>query len=199
MTTSHYLTLGVAESATAAEIRSAYLTKAQVAHPDRQGGSDQQMRAVNDAWAVLGDPDKRRDYDLQLHPRTMPNFGGTRPEPTVEEPDRPPEADGTSPAVFHMVRSAPTILVLLVLGGLFFLSAFANGGGEPQQRPNVSIEVGDCITEAAGSIRRVPCDGSTTGIAQAIVAEAQDCVSRPGTHAVPLPTAPKFVCIGPPG
>jgi hypothetical protein len=67
----HYEELGVAPDASAAAIRRAYLTRARRVHPDFHADADaatradaeRQMRRLNAAWAVLGDEDRRRDYD----------------------------------------------------------------------------------------------------------------------------------------
>ena len=47
-------------------LRSAYRRAALAAHPDR-GGSDDDMRAVSEAWAVLSDPERRAELDAWLH------------------------------------------------------------------------------------------------------------------------------------
>ncbi|HEX8581941.1 MAG TPA: J domain-containing protein [Acidimicrobiales bacterium] len=70
----HYEVLGVPPSASAAEVRRAYVALARRHHPDFHGGespADQErnrrrMQEVNAAWHVLGDPDRRRAYDLSL-------------------------------------------------------------------------------------------------------------------------------------
>ncbi len=67
----HYEVLGVPMGADPAEIRRAYLHLARRHHPDRnvsadaatQGRARRKMAEVNAAWAVLGDPDRRRHYD----------------------------------------------------------------------------------------------------------------------------------------
>ena len=59
----HYEVLGVAPSASAAELRRAYLARARQHHPDA-GGHGGAMTEVNEAWAVLSDPSRRRRYDL---------------------------------------------------------------------------------------------------------------------------------------
>jgi hypothetical protein len=61
----HYDVLGVARSATAAQVRAAYRAAARDHHPDA-GGDVDRMRAVNAAWRVLGDPARRAAYDRQL-------------------------------------------------------------------------------------------------------------------------------------
>jgi hypothetical protein len=58
----HYQLLGVAPTATMAEIRAAYLRLARRHHPDA-GGDSARMRELNEAWTVLGDASRRRAYD----------------------------------------------------------------------------------------------------------------------------------------
>jgi len=70
----HYEALGIALSASAAEIRRAYLRAARLAHPDfhtdadaaTRSAAEERMRRVNQAWQVLGDPERRRAYDRTL-------------------------------------------------------------------------------------------------------------------------------------
>jgi DnaJ domain len=64
-TPSHYDVLGVSASATQAEVRAAYRAAARDHHPDA-GGDAVRMRALNVAWAVLGDPVRRAAYDRAL-------------------------------------------------------------------------------------------------------------------------------------
>lgn len=62
----HYDALGVDPDASAAEIRSAYRQVMRRHHPDRAGddpGSAERVRRANEAWHVLGDPERRRAYD----------------------------------------------------------------------------------------------------------------------------------------
>lgn len=60
---SHYDTLGVSRDADHAEIRRAYRAKASAAHPDREGGSTEAMQAINRAFEVLSDAERRAQYD----------------------------------------------------------------------------------------------------------------------------------------
>ncbi len=66
-----YRTLGVPPTASAAEIRRAFLAKARRHHPDHhlastpgvRADNERAMREANAAWAVLGDVAARRRYD----------------------------------------------------------------------------------------------------------------------------------------
>jgi hypothetical protein len=59
----HYETLGVARSATAAEIKKAYRAKALEHHPDKPGGSDEAFQKLLEAYEVLKDVEKKHLYD----------------------------------------------------------------------------------------------------------------------------------------
>lgn len=67
----HYAELGVAPTATDAEIRTSYLALARRFHPDRLMGAApadrevaaQRMARVNAAWSVLSDRNRRAAYD----------------------------------------------------------------------------------------------------------------------------------------
>jgi hypothetical protein len=68
----HYEVLSVGPAASPEEVRRAYLRMARRHHPDLARGDDQrlaaedEMRAVNAAWSVLGDPRRRAAYDRSL-------------------------------------------------------------------------------------------------------------------------------------
>jgi len=59
-----YAVLGVDSGANRAAIRAAYRRLARVQHPDLHGGSHASMTRLNQAWAVLGDPEARAAYHL---------------------------------------------------------------------------------------------------------------------------------------
>ncbi len=62
----YYRVLGVAKNATAKEIKAAYRKLARKHHPDVNPGSkaaESRFKEVNEAYEVLGDPEKRKRYD----------------------------------------------------------------------------------------------------------------------------------------
>jgi DnaJ-class molecular chaperone len=71
----HYTTLGVAETATADEIKRAYRKLASQHHPDR-GGDTATFQAIQAAYDTVGDETRRQQYDLERTGRGMP--GGVR-------------------------------------------------------------------------------------------------------------------------
>ena len=74
-----YDVLGASPSATADELRQAYLRQARHLHPD-QAGDLAAMQELNAAWEVLGDPAARAVYDQQqATERRPPDPGPPRP------------------------------------------------------------------------------------------------------------------------
>jgi len=61
----YYQTLGVAREAAADDIRKAFRKLARKYHPDvsKEPGAEARMKEVNEAYAVLSDPEKRAAYD----------------------------------------------------------------------------------------------------------------------------------------
>lgn len=62
----YYATLGVSKSATGKELKQAYRKLARKHHPDVNPGdksAEAKFKEINEAYEVLGDPEKRRKYD----------------------------------------------------------------------------------------------------------------------------------------
>ena len=65
----YYQLLGIAPTASIAEIKQAYRKLAFQYHPDRNQMSrvnDEVMKEINEAFITLSDPSKRRKYDIPL-------------------------------------------------------------------------------------------------------------------------------------
>ncbi|MDP9273387.1 MAG: DnaJ domain-containing protein, partial [Chloroflexota bacterium] len=76
----YYEVLGVPKKATQADIKKAYRRLARQLHPDRNQGdstSEQRFKEVNEAHAVLSDPEKRKRYDeLGANWQAYQQYGG---------------------------------------------------------------------------------------------------------------------------
>ena len=62
----YYRVLGVPRNASQSEIRNAYRTLAKRRHPDHAGGSEAEFARLQEANAVLSDPNRRRQHDEAL-------------------------------------------------------------------------------------------------------------------------------------
>src|ERR671911_1231849 len=62
----YYDVLGVPREASQEEIRQAYRSLAKDRHPDRAGGSREEFSLLQEAYAVLSDPNRRRQHDEAL-------------------------------------------------------------------------------------------------------------------------------------
>lgn len=63
----YYAILGISKTATADEIKKAYRRLAHQYHPDKQGGDEAKFKEVNEAYQVLSNPEKRKQYDQFGH------------------------------------------------------------------------------------------------------------------------------------
>lgn len=105
-----YETLGVAPGASADEVKHAYRRRARMLHPDRHANSPEEvvreanasMAKLNEAWKVLGDSDRRADYD-----RLLAAAGGAEsPAPLYRDPtEHECQLCGSTPAVPARFRS----------------------------------------------------------------------------------------------
>eukprot|EP01006_Ploeotia_vitrea_P036195 TRINITY_DN65989_c2_g1_i1.p1 TRINITY_DN65989_c2_g1~~TRINITY_DN65989_c2_g1_i1.p1 ORF type:complete len:696 (-),score=105.95 TRINITY_DN65989_c2_g1_i1:600-2606(-) len=82
----HYEILGIATSASQKEITKAYRKKALQCHPDKNPNGEAMFKRVGEAYAILSDAAKRREYDnkMGLGARAAPSsgFGGAPPGPS---------------------------------------------------------------------------------------------------------------------
>ena len=108
----HYEVLGVSEHATHDELKRSYRRLAMEYHPDRNAtpGANARFVAINEAYQVLSDALKRRQYDRRLAqirqgytsppiPQVWPTATPTEPKSTVQ-----PETE-FSEAYFHAKRT----------------------------------------------------------------------------------------------
>jgi len=75
MSRDYYELLGVSKTASEAEIKKAYRSKAHKLHPDK-GGDAEKFKEINEAYQTLGDSQKRAQYDQFGAASPRGGFGG---------------------------------------------------------------------------------------------------------------------------
>ncbi|HKK99273.1 MAG TPA: DnaJ domain-containing protein [Desulfotignum sp.] len=88
----YYLVLGITSDASQADIKDAYRRLAKEYHPDHYKGNHRPFQAIQEAYAVLSDPARRRHHDTRIQerkPRPRQAQAVSRPvEPLVPEPSQ---------------------------------------------------------------------------------------------------------------
>jgi curved DNA-binding protein CbpA len=180
---SHYEVLGVSAEAGADDVRRAYLDRAREAHPDRHIDADgpqraeaeRRMREVNEAWRVLGNPRRRRRYDLEREPARMfaSRADGTMPHDYVPDGAVLEEVDATT----RIIRGLPWLILVFVMFAIFVFTAYAATGGD-KAKPVPGNNLGRCVavTVAAGtSVTPSPCGTPGARLVIAEVDTNQQC------------------------
>ncbi|QEQ00344.1 J domain-containing protein [Thermosynechococcus sp. CL-1] len=129
----HYDILEVAPTASLAEIRRAYREKSKLYHPDTTtlpvAIAREEFHRLNEAYAVLTNPEQRQWYDLQLRLRAQSKQSSTmgigascRSQRSVRSTAVPPDDRPLSPgelfALFILGVTFVGCLVLAVIVGL---------------------------------------------------------------------------------
>lgn len=206
----HYETLDVASSASYDKIRQAYHSVARQWHPDKFIDADLQvgkaaeeaMRQANEAWHVLGDEERRRNYDRSLRggasgigqnldgdPTITVQDGVTRVDPRLLDPSvldahRRRQLDNTEQVNFRVRRAVPFIGFIGLMVGIFVFTAYARGdsGEAPSEQtvpgPGIGVSAGACIRIIeGGQPLEVPCASGTANklIAVLDVGNTQGC------------------------
>lgn len=95
-----YRVLGVPAGAPPGEIKDAFRALARKTHPDVNQASPDEFRSVNEAYRVLSDPVKRREYDRSVADSKRPGrpAPARRPAPPVSRPRPSSTPPARSPA-----------------------------------------------------------------------------------------------------
>jgi hypothetical protein len=130
-----YEVLGVEPTASDVEIRRAYVALDRRFHPDANPAGEERMRAVNEAWAILGDPRRRAQHDGQA---PDPGFRPDDPDADDVDPRDQPDVPYRPHSREEVQRfSALTVAPVVVFGsavaafgsGVFFASPVLLGAG----------------------------------------------------------------------
>jgi hypothetical protein len=225
----HYEILGVAPSATVDEIRRAYHAQARRWHPDHAGDrsgveagrSEDAIRRINEAWRVLGDTSRRRDYDRTLvrgqatatsgaggawAPTAQP---GPRIDPRLFDPEyvaarRRQQFEQIDKRQAVALRVVPIVAFLALLVGIFVVTAYARPGTDQASPPTtmpgppIGVAAGTCVRIGTGpSLLPVPCEAGRDGVVVGARLEGPDstCPARTARE-VTLPNG-AIVCLAP--
>lgn len=122
MTENYYQVLGVERAATADDIKKSYRKLARKYHPDLSKESDavEKMQAINVAYDVLSNPEKKAQYDHELdHPQGFTGFDGNQYQHTGGQSDFSGFED-----IFSRFGTG--------FGGSYYQDAFQRGTGQQQ-------------------------------------------------------------------
>ncbi|GAA5989370.1 hypothetical protein JCM11641_004202 [Rhodosporidiobolus odoratus] len=114
----YYKILGVARDADAKTIKRAYRKATLKAHPDKEGGSEEKMAALNEAYEVLSKPELRARFDAGEDPND-PHAGHGGPG------GHPFGGGGGNPIFFQQSGGGSPFGA----GGMPFDQFFSGGGG----------------------------------------------------------------------
>ena len=78
MAKDYYATLGVDRKATKDDVKKAFRKLAQKHHPDK-GGDEAKFKEITEAYALLGDEKRRREYDTYGQAFAGGRGGGASP------------------------------------------------------------------------------------------------------------------------
>src|SRR3954471_21900042 len=93
-----YAVLGVSSSATQDEIKKQYRRLAAKHHPDKNPNdakAAERFKEISEAYTVLGDAEKRKQYDEMRRLGAFGGFGGARGGPRPSGGARPGGTGGT--------------------------------------------------------------------------------------------------------
>lgn len=190
----HYDVLGVSKTASPDVIRRAYYEQARQWHPDKFVGkptddarrAEEAMRNVNEAFRVLGDGQRRQQYNRELSDgmagsgRITVDEGVTRIDPRLLDPEyltarRRRQEQEVSTQQTRMMNVIPWVGFLGLLVAIFVFTAYATGGGTVQPvelpGPDIGVQANACVRLIEGpSLIEVPCnrinDGRVIGAAE---------------------------------
>ena len=209
---SHYDVLGVSPGAKSDAIRRAYLRQARRWHPDRPSGDSEQMRAVNEAWQVLGNIRSRAAYDRSLT-RSAPqgpvdshaparSHTTARPRATKTPPRSPTPSLEVVSIRWRWISLAAVVLAAVAVA-VIFLATTAIDDSDPSTPITASAPVsqarpepGDCFLIATATLTPVGCEQPHDGKLVEWVPLGAPC--PPDTELHWVRSAQEAVCYHPP-
>lgn len=136
-----YEILGVTDNATNAEIRDAYRKLAKEYHPDRFKGRDDPFKEIKEAYEILKDDNRRREYNNSLRNRyynKTPQF-----DPFVNNTDlNSKDTDNENNEVKLTLSTKWLIWLIIILVGIYvFLNISNDNFQENNKQPAHKVSI----------------------------------------------------------
>ena len=126
-TKDYYRVLGVAETASPDDLERAYRGAARKRHPDG-GGSEDEMKSLNEAHDILSDPETRKAYDAERRPKKIVYHSPMSFDPeaasragTLKVPVSDPDVAGLVMGAIAAFGLGIPLLLLVEIQWMFFL------------------------------------------------------------------------------
>jgi curved DNA-binding protein CbpA len=199
MARTHYEVLGVPRTASAEDLRRAYLDRARLLHPDRhidagpngRAQAEWAMQEVTEAWRVLGDAGRRRRYDRELGGPVRAEVDDGR-FATRSDGTFPEEVEVLDPTV-RLIRGLPWIALVVVLIGIFIFTAYAATGDSKKHQPATTNGVSRGVVMGEGTATPEPCEAPG---ARTVVTEIVPSATCPaGTEGVAGQAGVTVLCL----
>ncbi len=166
----YYERLDVSPAASEVELRQAFRIAARDAHPDRHGDASSALMAeINQAWAVLGNPLRRRVYD-ELLVLIAANSMAPASVASATVPSSPVASARPRRSRWRFVLSMEMVALALVV-------ALALHTSSPQLIPDGVLRTGDCVALTADQRRpiEVSCAGKFDAVVERLIPFGQVC------------------------
>jgi molecular chaperone DnaJ len=169
-TRDYYAVLGVASSATQDEIKKAYRKLAKRYHPDANANDPKaadRFKEISEAYQVVGDPEKRKQYDDMRRLGALGGFG-------AQQPRRPPGGTRPGPDPGAAGGFRFNDFDIGGLGGLgdLFSSMFGGGAGPRRGR---TAEAGETVERTLEIPFRVAALGGKVPVELEVTEECGTC------------------------
>ena len=177
-----YAVLGVSSSASQDEIKKQYRRLAAKHHPDKNPNdakSAERFKEISEAYTVLGDAEKRKQYDDMRRLGAFGGFGGARGSPRPSSGGARPSGGGAGDQSFRFQD-----FDIGGIGGLGDIFSSMFGGGA--ERPAGARQRGQQPGQTVETVLEVPFRVAATGDKVSVELEVnEECDVCTGTGAAP--------------
>ena len=177
-----YAVLGVSSSASQDEIKKQYRRLAAKHHPDKNPNdakSAERFKEISEAYTVLGDAEKRKQYDDMRRLGAFGGFGGARGGPRPSSEGARPSGGGAGDQSFRFQD-----FDIGGIGGLGDIFSSMFGGGA--ERPAGARQRGQQPGQTVETVLEVPFRVAATGDKVSVELEVnEECDVCTGTGAAP--------------